>query len=372
MALAGAQHILLAQSKWFREQGYHVVVAFFYDKEGIQSRWEREHDLDIVNLQAWQAGGPLISNLPRLARGLYRLHRLISRERPDVIETFTHHCNLLGLPIAWMKGVPRRIGTHHGRPEMGPGMDALHSFLAKVGVMTDVVAVSEHLREKAERSEGIPPDKITVITNGIADRSADPNPRSAAAQIRSELKVRETGHLVLAVGRQVPEKRHIDLIEAVPKVVERFPETVFAFAGDGPLHEDLKRRVEELGLESNVRLLGVRSDVPSLLAAADLFAHPSQREGCPLAVLEAMSMGVPIVARAFDGITDVLKHRETALLVPAEAPSELAAAVVEALDSPQLRQDLARAGKQIIAREFSVQSMCERYDILFRTGSLAP
>ena len=91
MALAGAQHILLAQSKWFREQGYHVVVAFFYDKEGIQSRWEKEYDLDIVNLQAWQAGRPLVSNLPRLACGLYRLHRLVSRERPDVIETFTHH-----------------------------------------------------------------------------------------------------------------------------------------------------------------------------------------------------------------------------------------------------------------------------------------
>jgi len=372
MAAGGAQHILLAQGKWFRENGYHVVVAFFYDKEGIQSKWEKNYDFGIVNLRAWQAGAGVVSNLLRLLRGMYRLHRLISRERLDVIETFTHHSNLLGLPTAWIAGVPKRVGTHHGRPTMAPGLGGLHSFLANIGIMTHLVAVSEQLRDEAEGSEGIQAKRIAVIVNGIVDCCADPTVQSAAPQVRSELKVPEAGYLVLSVGRLVPEKGHIHLIEAMPRVLKRFPKTIFAFAGDGPLREALEQRVKELTLESNVRLLGTRSDVPSLLAAADMFAYPSLREGCPLAVLEALSMRVPIVASSFDGVTGILEHRKTALLVPVGAPEELAAALVEALESPQQSRDLARAGAQTIAREFSMQKMCQRYDKLFRTGSLAP
>jgi len=372
MAVGGAQHILLAHGKWFRENGYRVVVAFFYDKGGVHAQWERKHGFEIVDLQAWRTGAGITSNLLRLFRGMYRLYRLISRERIDVIETFTHHSNLLGLPIAWVAGVLKRVGTHHGRPRMGPGLGGLHSFLANAGIMTHLVAVSEHLRNEAERTEGIQAKKITVIVNGIIECCAGPTGQSAARQTRFELKVPEAGHLVLSVGRLVLKKKNIHLIEAMPRVLERFPKTIFAFAGDGPLREALKRRVRELALESNVRFLGTRSDVPNLLAAADLFAHPSCREGCPLAVLEALSMRVPIVASRFQGISDVLEHRKSALLVPTGATRDFAAALIEALESPQLRRDLAHYGAQIVAREFSMQTMCQRYDKLFRTGSLAP
>jgi len=372
MAAGGAQHILLAQAKWFRENGYHVVVAFFHDKEGVQAQWEEKHATDIVNLKGWRAGAGMTGNLLRLFCGLYRLFGLITRERIGVVETFTHHANLLGLPIAWIARVPKRVGTHHGRPAMGFGLGRLHSYLANVGVMTHLVAVSQHQRNEAIETEGVRPEGVSVIVNGVVACGSGPAMQSTARQVRSELKVPASGPLVLSVGRLIPEKGHVHLIEAMPRVLERFPDTIVAIAGDGPLHDPLRWRVQELALGDNVRLLGTRSDVHNLLAAADLFAYPSVRDGCPLALLEALSMRVPIVASTFGGATGVLEHEKTALLVPAGDTKAFAAALIDALGSPELRRELAGAGADLVAREFSVQTMCQRYEQLFRSGSLSP
>jgi len=372
MAAGGAQHILLAQATWFRNQGYHVAAAFFYDKECVHTQWQARYAIDIIDLKGWRAGAGITSNLLRLLCAIYRLVRLISRERFDAVETFTHHANLLGLPIAWFLRVPKRVGTHHGRPHMGPGLGRLHTYLANASVMTHLVVVSEHLREEAIGIERIRPEKVSVIANGIDGYGWDPAVQSAARRIRSELKVPISGRLVLSVGRLIPEKGHMHLIEAMPAVLERFPDTIVVIAGDGPLRDALQRRAHELTLGNNVRLLGTRSDVHCLLAAADLFAYPSVRDGCPLALLEALSMQVPIVASTFEGAKGVLEHEKTALLVPAGDTKAFAAALVRALGSPELRRELALAGANLVVRKFSMRTMCQRYDQLFRAPSTIP
>jgi glycosyltransferase involved in cell wall biosynthesis len=366
MATGGAQHVLLTQATWFKRHGYRVSVAFFYDKEDIRAEWTERHSVEIVDLRAWrpEAGG--LSNLRQLVCGCYRLFQLMRRERFDVVETFTHHANLLGLPIAWLAGVPKRIATHHGRPEMPSWLETLHSYLANTRIVTQVVVVSKHLREEASEVEHIRADKVSVILNGIPDHDATTDLRSAARRIRSELAVPDTGHLILSVGRLVPEKGHQYLIEALPSVIEQFPDTIVAIAGDGPLREPLQRRIDELGLEEVALLLGTRSDVSSLLAAADLLAHPSVREGLPLAMLEALSMGVAIVASTFDGALGLLEHERTALLAPTRDSQAFSAALVAGLASPQLRRRLSRAGAELIKRRFSMTAMCQSYDQLFR------
>jgi glycosyltransferase involved in cell wall biosynthesis len=372
MAAGGAQHALLSQALWFRDNGYDVVVAFFYDKEGVRTLWEERHAIKIVDLKGWQAGAGMMSNLLRLLRSVFRLHQLITRNRINIIETFTHHANLLGLPVAWVARVPVRVGTHHGQPAMGSGLVRLHSFLANAGVMTHLVVVSEYLRKVAIDIEGVRPERLSVIVNGIVDHTSSAVAPSSAEQARSELDVPEVGHLVLTVARLIPEKGHMHLIEAMPKVLERFPDTVFAIAGDGPLRDVLWRRVQELGLADSVRFLGTRTDVPSLLAAADLFAYPSVRDGCPLALLEALSARIPIVASTFEGAKGVLEHEKTALLVPTGDTKALAAALMDALASPELRQALASAGAVLISQEFSLQTMCQRYERLFQRGAFDP
>ena len=130
MAIGGAQRGLFDQARWFKSHGCKVVVAFFYDKEGFFEKWSQEVNFPVHNLQAYERGASLLRQSTLLIRGLWRLWCLLTRERFDVLETFTHDSNLLGLPLAWLAQVPVRIATHRGKIEAFPRWrQVLHSVL---------------------------------------------------------------------------------------------------------------------------------------------------------------------------------------------------------------------------------------------------
>jgi len=114
MAIGGAQRVLLDQARWFHERGHRVRVFFIYDKEGFHRKWQDVSDFPIHDLKAFQKDANIFRNWYWLFKGMFGLWGLIHRERFDVIETFTHDSNILGLPLAWMVGIPVRIATHHG------------------------------------------------------------------------------------------------------------------------------------------------------------------------------------------------------------------------------------------------------------------
>ena len=117
MAIGGAQRGLLDQARWLKSHGCEVVVAFFYDKEGFYEKWSQSVDFPVYNFQAHQRGAGFLRQGILLLRGLWRLWALLRRERFDVVETFTHDSNILGLPLAWFARVPVRIATHRGKIE---------------------------------------------------------------------------------------------------------------------------------------------------------------------------------------------------------------------------------------------------------------
>src|SRR5688500_15559848 len=114
MATGGAQRVLLDQANWFRQHGHRVVVVFFYDKEGSLPKWKAISDFPIIDLKAFQTDKMWGRNAILLVKGLLSLWKLIKREKIDVIETFTHDSNILGLPLAWIARVPVRLASHHG------------------------------------------------------------------------------------------------------------------------------------------------------------------------------------------------------------------------------------------------------------------
>src|SRR4030095_421834 len=128
MAIGGAQRGLFDQAHWFKSHGCKVVVAFFYDKEGFHEKWKQAVDFPVYNLQAYERGAGFLRQGLFLMRGPWRLWGLLKRERFDVVETFTHDSNLLGLPLAWLARVPVRIATHRGKIEAFPRWrQSLHS-----------------------------------------------------------------------------------------------------------------------------------------------------------------------------------------------------------------------------------------------------
>jgi glycosyltransferase involved in cell wall biosynthesis len=165
---------------------------------------------------------------------------------------------------------------------------------------------------------------------------------------------------VLAVGNLYPVKGHAVLVEAAARLKDLPVPWVVAVAGRGGEDPALRLAIDRLGLGGRFRLLGLRTDVPDLLAAADVFAMPSLSEGLPLALLEAMSAGLPVVASAVGGIPGVVRHGENGLLVPAGDAAALEGALRDLITGPGARR-LGLAAAEEIPRRFGVEAMTQGY-----------
>jgi len=361
MAIGGAQRVLLDQAEWFHARGYKTTAVFFYDRENLNDRWQAAVGFPIINLHAFkkQAGG--IAQFFLLAGGLWRLWRLLRRDRPQVIEAFTHDANMLTLPLAWLLGIPVRIASHHGRIE---GFDKLregaHTWVVN-HLSHGIVVVSNQTRQKA-LEEGIKPEKIVIIPNGIKPVELTHIDREA---IRKEMGLNSQDIALLSVGRLVYQKAHEFLIAAMPQVLKTIPDVKAFLCGDGVLKDDLKKQIHKLSLEKHVILLGAQTNVPRYLAAADLFLLPSRWEGLPIALLEAMSAGLPVVATRVEGVDEVVVDGVHGLLVEPGSPEGLAKAILQLLTASGQRRRMSEAARERVLESYSVDQMCKQYLDLF-------
>ncbi len=364
MQWAGTQKNLLIQALWLHERGYQVTVAFFYDKQEIGAQWRNIYPFPILDLKSWQNNASTLTNLMRLLPGLMRLLRLLAHWHFDVIETFTYHSNLLGIPLAWLAGIPVRIANHRGiMSDLPRGLDRLHTRVINSGLTTCLIAVSEFIRQEAIRG-GVHPDKITIIPNSveIADVNFDIRWR-----IRNALGIAESKMLVLSVGRLSFEKGHDLFLQAARMILQKQPKTVFALAGDGVLRHDLDRAAKQLGIHDAIRFLGYRQDIPELLAAADIFALTSRTEGMPNALMEAMAMGIAAVAFDVGGVSEVVQNERTGLLAPPEDVAAFANAVIRLISNSAERQRIARAGQEWMRQHHHPDEISQAYINLLLT-----
>lgn len=358
METAGAQKVLLEQAHWFHQRGDAVTVAFFYDKEDLHAKWQQGSDFPIINFKAYRRDDDFFTNALLISKGLWLLWKLLRSQRYDVVETFTPDSNLLGMPLAWLANVPVRMATHHGVIEGLPlWRERLHTWLINHRVASILVTVSEKTRQNAIQ-EGIHADRMVVIQNGIAPVSVEGVNR---LDVRTALGVGEKDAFLLSVGRLIPQKAHELLIAAMPAVLREFPNTRVGICGVGPLHSKLDMQIKSLGLERSVKLMGRFDSVTRFLAAADMFILPSRSEGLPIALLEAMSLGLPIVAARVQGVEEVIVEQEHGLLVPIGDVAALSDAILQLLRDPQLGCRLGAAAKQRVIESYSVDHMGKRY-----------
>jgi glycosyltransferase involved in cell wall biosynthesis len=287
-----------------------------------------------------------------------------------------------GVYAAHEAGVPAIVRTEH-LPDLTdtpwlvttPWQPVDYEAMAEL--IERLICVSEAVYESFLH-KGVPKQKLRLVRNGIHPRPAS----SSRAAVRSALGVPPEAQVVLTVGRLVGRKGYRSLLEAVPAVVEREPDALFLWVGEGPLEGELRGRVRAAGLEGKVRLLGRREDVPDLMAASDLFVLPSLAEGLPLVVLEAMAAGLPVVGTRVCGTSEAVRDGVTGRLVEADDASALAAAVLEPLEDPRLLARWSEAGRSFFESEFDAGRMAretaEVYDELLsrnapsRTGVWVP
>lgn len=215
-----------------------------------------------------------------------------------------------------------------------------------------VVTVSPDL-DDVVAALGVPPARRTLIPNGVDPRRFRRRVEPAAAPLRAQRAVAPGRRIVGAVGRLSGEKRFDDLIRAAHALLHDGHDLELWIAGEGPARVELQALIDGLGVADRVYLLGDVADPRALYEAMDVYALSSQREGLPNALLEAMSMRVPVVAAAVGGVTAAVRDRETGLLYPAADLDALIGALRRALQDAALRRHLAAAARRAVEDGFT-------------------
>lgn len=222
------------------------------------------------------------------------------------------------------------------------------------------IAISEQVREVLDQRALARLFKrpASLCYNGIDEAVFNQAPRPATDLPPGRPRV-------LTVGRLAPQKGYADLIEAFARIHDA-TRAHLIIVGSGPLESALREQVKSLNLDAAVHFLGIRTDVAELLAAADLFVSSSLWEGFPTVVIEAMAMGIPVLATNVSGSRELVRHGETGWLVPPGQPDALASAAIALLADKQLGNRMALAARQH-ARRFTIQSMVTRYAEIYAT-----
>ena len=260
---------------------------------------------------------------------------------------------MLGLRTAYRAGVPVRIVTEH-LPYLltHPGQVAEHRETCQLA--DRIITVSEGSR-RTFLARGYPAEQFVCIHNGT--EPLPKRPREEAKRVRQALGVPTGAPLLLTVARLTSQKGHDVLLAAAPTVLSRYPKAYFACVGEGPELTTLQAQARALGVEGAVHFLGHRDDIPALLGAADLFILPSRFEGHPLAALEALAAGLPVVGTRVCGLEEVVVSGETGLLVEPDQPTKLAEAILELLPQREIRKRMGQAGKQLITERYNARRM---------------
>jgi len=317
--------------------------------------------------------GPRI-RLGRDLVALGKLVRLLRRLRPDLVHTHTAKAGALGRVAARLAGVPAIVHTFHGHVLEGyfsPGRTRLFLQIERIlARITDrIVTVSPRVRHDL-LARGIGrPEQMDVVPVGLDLARFHQGP-AAPARLREKLAIPTDAPLLGIVGRLVGIKDHPTLFQAMALLQTPGPLPHLIVVGDGERREALKRLTQDLGLESRIHFLGWRKDLQAILGEMDVVICCSKNEGTPVALIEAMAAGVPVLSTDVGGVGDLIAHRETGWLVPSNNPSAMARGIQDLLANPEGGARLLPAARAAVLARHDVTGLLHRMEALY-AGLLA-
>ncbi len=300
----------------------------------------------------------LLGYLKSSAGVISQLRRKVIEVKPDLIHANSIRSGLvataatIGLPIAVVWHLHDLLPRH-------PLSTAIRCF-AWLSRRTRMIAVSEAVAKNFRGGTPLLESRISVILNAIELDQFTPD-HDAGRKFRTDLGLSESEFVLGIVGQVTARKGHLELLLALAAVLVEQPATILLIVGaplfnrDKEYLEQLKRTAAELGIESEVRVLGARADVAQIMQALDLLVVNSSTEPFGLVVVEAMACGTTVLATATGGLAEIIEHGRTGWLVPVGDEKALAAAIISLARQPELRAQLASEAKKTVANRFAVE-----------------
>ncbi|WP_308530566.1 glycosyltransferase [uncultured Paenibacillus sp.] len=387
---AGAENQVLQLCRELRARGCEVRLVTLVPPVAYLEEL-KELGVDVVSL-GMKKGVPD-------PRAIVRLVSLIRRMRPDVVHSHLVHANILARVTRLFVRIPYLVCTAHSVNEGSWRREMLYRLTDPLGDLLTNVS-REAVRGYTERRIA-PARKLRLMENGI-DLSRFGGDEQGRLQLRTELGVKEevrcepepgevgdeaadgggVGKVAkserirrepfvwLAAGRFVPEKDYPAMLLAFAEARRSFPDSFLWIAGIGPERPQIEWQAAELGLSGRVRFLGIRTDMPQLLHAADGFLLSSKWEGLPIVLLEACAGRLPIVATAVGGNAEVVLDGVNGYLVPPEEPAALARAMERVMAMPpEDRRAMGQRGREHAAANYAMSRVAGKWIELYEQAS---
>lgn len=289
--------------------------------------------------------------------------RIIQTKNIHLIHTHLYHANMYGRIAALISKIPAVVTEHNVYPMYKFKRRIINWLLAKK--TNKIIAVSNMVKDYIVSRDWIAPSGVEVVYNGIDIAAFDSS--IGKKEARERLGLDKDTPLIGIVARLSRQKGHVYLFRAMAMIREEVPDARLIVVGSGPLEQSLKEEVSMLGIDSAVSFLGARRDVPVILKAMDLFVLPSMWEGFPVALLEAMASGLPVVAASVGGVGEVVKDGETGFLVQPKDEESLGRRIISLLEDEEKSLEFGANGKRLVEGKFSSVSMVKHLEYIYNS-----
>ncbi|MCH2101253.1 MAG: glycosyltransferase [Planctomycetes bacterium] len=366
LRVGGAERVAVTLANGLAESG-HDALLLTIRGSGPQEELLRKDigvQLHVLGIQRAPIRQPIA-----FARGVRKLRtsfdNALNEFQPDIVQTHIPEDDLLASDSVRRTGIGVHVPLVHSlhfhlhREKMDlRGRVRLHMFKRMLNRTRSVWAVSGAVARAIEERASYPADRISVLHNCVDLRPYEQLPSRPEA--KAALGLPPDAPLVLSVGRLHLAKNFPMLVRASAEVLRVHPKAHFALVGEGDERAKIEAEIMRQGVSESWTLLGQRPDVPHCLAAADSFVQPSDWEGCPIAVVEAMAAGLPVIATDVAGVGEVIKHETHGLLIPRGDEAELSATLLRLLSDSETSARLASSAKQLAWAHYNLDAYIGR------------
>jgi len=289
----------------------------------------------------------------------------ILADKPDILHCHLIPSNIIAKPLGALLGVPVIINHDHTNDP--------HRIDNKILLALDkstnrfahhIIAVAAACRDFLTTHESIRPEKISLVPNAIDLRRFSPG-EASRDEARARLGLPVASRIVAGVGRLNPQKNFALFLDIAAQLAPRFPDLHFLLAGDGPEEQMLREKASALGIANRVTFSGYVADTRLVYLAADVLLMPSRYEGLPMTLLEAMAMGLPVVASKLDGIAEVIGDGSEGFLVPSDDAALFVERTAALLADAELSARISKNARAKIEASFSVERMTSSVEDIY-------